>query len=98
LVEAFPAIYRLVAAGLKRDLSLLAASSAGCRVHLAGSSIVVAAAFIAKTLGSFGSSTRSAAFGFIGEAFGGEEFLLFYREGEGFAAIAALTVFFCVSH
>jgi hypothetical protein len=98
LVETFPAIYRLVAAGLKRDLSLLATSSAGCGIHLAGSSIIVAAAFITKTLSPFGSSARSAAFGFIGEAFGSEEFLLFDRKGEGFAAIAALKVFFCVSH
>jgi hypothetical protein len=96
--EAIPAVNGLVAAGLERHFRRLAALRASYRIHLAGSPASIAATFIAKTLGSASGSAGGATLGLIGKAFGGEEFLLFSREGEGFAAIGTLKGLFCVSH
>ena len=96
--EAIPAIYRFVATRLKGYLCRLAASSASYGIHLARSPIAVAAAIIAEALGSSGRTASRTTPGLIGKAFGGEELLLFYREGEGFAAIGTLKGFLCVSH
>ena len=96
---AIPAIYRLIATRLKRDFCLLTALSAGSGKHLAWASVVVAAStIIAEPLGSSGRTTGRATLGFIGEAFGSEELLLFNRKGESFAAIGTLKGFLCESH
>ncbi len=95
---AIPAVYRFIAARLKRDFGLLAASAAGCRIHLARASIAVAAAIIPKTLGSSGRTASRTTLGLIGEAFGSEELLLFSRKGERFSAIGTLKGFLCISH
>ena len=49
-------------------------------------------------LGLPGGPTRNAAFGFIGEALGGVEFLLTRRESEGGPAVATTNGFLLVSH
>jgi hypothetical protein len=97
--KAIPAVYRLVAAGLKRDFRLFAALRASSGIHLAGTSVAVAAAaIVTEALSSFDRTARRATLGLIGEAFGREEFLLFSRKGERFAAIGTGKGFFCVSH
>ena len=54
-VVAVPAVNRLIAARLKRNFRLFAAAAAGGGIHLAGTSVAVAAsAFITKPLGSSG--------------------------------------------
>jgi hypothetical protein len=87
---AVPAVYRFIAARLKRDFGLFAALGAGGGIHLAGTSIAEAAAIIPIALGSPGRATSRTTLGFIGEAFGSEELLLFSCKGEGFAAIGTL--------
>jgi hypothetical protein len=95
--ETVPAVNRLIAARLKGDFSLLAAASAGDRIHLAWASIT-RAAIISITLSSSGRTTRRTALGLIGKAFSGKEFLLFSRKGERFSAIGTCKGFFSVSH
>ena len=87
--EAIPAIYRFVPAGLKGNLGLFAATSAGSGIHLALASIAEAAAFAAGSFGFTGRTASGTALGFIGETFSGKKLLFFNRKGEGFAAIGA---------
>jgi hypothetical protein len=94
---AVPAVYRFIAARLKRNFSLLAAASAGGRIHLARAS-VAKAAVITKTLGPSGRTARRTALGLIGEAFGSKKLLLFTGKGERFSAIGTLKRFLCISH
>ena len=98
LGETIPAVYRLVAARLKRYLGLLVTLRAGCWIHLAGTSAAVATTLIPETLGSSGRTARRTTLGFIGETLGSEELLLFSREGEGFSAIGTLKCFLGISH
>jgi hypothetical protein len=95
---AVPAVYRLVAARLKRHFGLFATLSAGDRIHLTGAPIAKAATTSTETLGFSGRTTRRTTFGLIGEAFGGEEFLFFSRKGESFSAVGTLQGFFRKSH
>jgi hypothetical protein len=90
---AIAAVYRLISARLKGNLSLFAALSAGGGKHLAGSSIAEAAAIVAEALRSSGRAAGRTTLGLIGEAFSGEELLLFDSEGESFAAIGTLKGF-----
>jgi hypothetical protein len=83
---------------LKRDFGLLAALGTGGGIHLAGASIAVAAAIISELLGSPGRTARGTPLGFIGEAFGGKELLLFGCKGESFATIGTGKGFLCVRH
>ncbi len=85
---AVSAIYRLVAARLEGYFSLFAALRAGGRIHLPWSTTHSAA--ISKAFGSPILPAGRASLRFIGIAFGSEEFLLFYGEGEGIAAIGTL--------
>ena len=96
--EAIPAKHRLISARLEWDFGLSVTLSAGGGIHLAGTSISVAAAFIAQTLVSSGRTTRRTTLGFIGEAFRRKELLLRDRKGERFSAIGTGKGFFCVSH
>jgi hypothetical protein len=91
---AVSAVNRFVAARLEGNFCLFAAASAGGRIHLARASIAVTAAFVAETLSPSGCSTRRTALGFISEAFGCKELLLFDRKGERFSAIATGEGFF----
>ena len=95
---AVPAVYRFIAARLKGDFGLLATLSAGGRKHLAGASIAVAAAAIAKPLGPSRGTASRTTLGLIGEPFGSEELLLVSRKGEGFSAIRTGEGFLGVSH
>jgi hypothetical protein len=95
---AFPAVYRLVAAWLKRDFSLFAALAASRGIHLSRAAVVVATAFIAEALISSGRAAWGTTLGLIGEALGCEELLLFSSKGEGFSAIGTLDGFLCVTH
>ena len=96
---AFPAVYRLVAARLKRDFSLFAALSASRGIHLSGTAAAVAVpTLIAEALISSGRAAWGATLGLISEALGCEELLLFSSKGEGFSTIGTLDSFFCVSH
>jgi hypothetical protein len=97
--KAIPAVYRLIVVRLKRDFRLFAALGAGSGIHLARASIAIAStAFIPETLCSFCRTARRATPGFIGEAFGSEELLLFNSKGESFSAIGTCNRFLCVSH
>jgi hypothetical protein len=96
--EAISAVYRFIAARLKRDFSLFAALGARGGIHLAGASITVRAAAVAITFRSFNLAAGRTTLGFIGEAFGREELLLFSGKGERFAAIGTCKGFFRVSH
>jgi hypothetical protein len=99
LGEAIPAIYRFIAARLKRDFGLFTALSASSRIHLARASIAeVTAAAAAKTLGPSGGTARRTTLGLIGEAFGGKKLLLFSSEGERFSTIGALQCFLSETH
>ena len=91
-----PAVYRLIAAGLKWDFCLFVALSTGCGKHLARTSIVTAAV-VSGTLCSTSGTASGTTLGFIGEAFSSEELLLFRGKGERFSAIGTSEGFFCVS-
>jgi len=90
LGETIPAVYRLVAARLKGDFSLLVTLRAGCGIHLARAPIAVAPTLIPESLGSSRRTARRATLGFIGETLGCKKLLLFGREGESFSAIGTL--------
>jgi hypothetical protein len=98
--EAIPAVYRFIAARLKRDFSLFTALSTGSRIHLARASIakVTAATAAAKALGPSGGTASRTTLGLIGEAFSGKKFLLFSSKGERFSTIGALQCFLSETH
>jgi len=95
---AIPAVYRFIAAWLKRDFSLFPAAPAGGRVHLARTSIAEATAIIARTLGSSRGTASRTTLGLIGIALGSKELLLFSRKGERFSTIGTLKGFLLISH
>ncbi len=96
LIEAVPAIDRLVSAGLEGDLGILAALGADRWVHLARASAHAAA--VAHFLRSAVGPAGLAALGFIGVTLGSEEFLFLNCKGKLLAAIGTDQFFLCVSH
>jgi hypothetical protein len=98
LGETVAAEDRFITTGLKWHFGLRVALSASGGIHLARTSVGITAAVISHALGSSGRTARRTPLRFVGEAFGGEEFLFFSREGESFAAIGTLKGFLCISH
>jgi hypothetical protein len=94
---AVSAVYRFIAARLKRNFCLLTAASAGGRIHLAWAS-VAKAAVIAKTLGPSGRTAGRATLGLVRKALGSKKLLLFSGKWERFSAIGTLDRFLCISH
>jgi len=92
LGEAIAAVDRPAVAGLERYLGLFAAGSAHGGEHLAGAAHAGAGGTAAAGLFASGAAGGTT-LGLVGEALGGEEFLLGGSEGEVRAAVCTLDVF-----
>jgi hypothetical protein len=94
---AVPAVDRFIATRLKGNFRLFTALCAGSRVHLAGTSIPIAAA-VTVSFGFPGHPAGRTTFGLIGEAFRCKKFLLLSSKSEGSATVGTLKGFLGVSH
>jgi hypothetical protein len=95
--ETVPAIDRLVAARLKRDLRYAATLAAGRLEHLALTAVAAAVRSPAAAAGGFSRGAAIAASaGFVRESFTRKELLLIRREWERASAIDAGKGFVCV--
>jgi hypothetical protein len=84
--EAIAAVNRPVTARLKRDFSTFTALGAGCREHLAWSSVTA----VSEALRLSGLSAFRTAFRLVGVAFRLKEFLVFGAKDKRGTAIGAL--------
>jgi len=95
---AITAVYGFVATRLKRYLSIFTTFSACCREHLPLRPVSVATDSISIAFCFPRLAAGRAAPRLVGEAFGGEEFLLSSCKGERLSAVETCEGFLGVSH